>query len=97
MVDVLRSRVASLLHLDHLDRRRWRRGGNIDSYKLDWNILRHLDHIWLLSDWHRDLDYLGRTSMVVVVVFMLVVVIVGYLSTTGLVCVVLRLGGVERT
>ena len=94
-MDVLRSRVAPLLHLNHLDRRR-RRGGNIDSYKLDWNILRHLDHIWLLSDWHRDLDYLGRTSMVVVVVFMLVVVIVGYLST-GLVCVVLRLGGVERT
>ena len=95
MVDVLRSRVASLLHLNHLDRR-WRRGGNIDSYKLDWNILRHLDHIWLLSDRHWDLDHLGRTSVVVVVVFMLVVVIVGYLST-GLVCVVLRLGGVERT
>ena len=96
MVDMLRLTVAHLrLHLDHLYRRR-RLGGDIDGDKLDGDILRHLDHVGLLSDRHWDLDYLGRTSMVVVVVFMLVVVIVGYLST-GLVCVVLRLGGVERT
>ena len=69
----------TLLHLNHLDRRR-RLGGNIDWDKLHWNILWHLDHVWLLSDWHLDLDYFGWPSMVEVVMFMFVVVMVRKLN-----------------